>query len=118
MIPANELRIGNWVSIGEMCYAPLTKIDPGVSSGFEGIELTPEILINVGFKWNEEYNILAFEDTAICCYWDGVEYVFKYGLDSELSIAACEYFHELQNLIFCLIKIELTFSPIKTPKCQ
>jgi len=35
---------------------------------------------------------------AICCYWDGVQWCFKYGYDADLVFAACEYLHEVQLL--------------------
>lgn len=111
MIPANELRIGNWVSIGEMCYAPLTKIDPGVSSGFEGIELTPEILLKCGFVHEEKKGIicenyhfytkepLAYNSSHAGWWYKSIHWGMPHNL---------KYLHQLQNLYFALTGTELT----------
>lgn len=72
------------------------------------ITLSEEILIKTGFKKDGEFEALMYKDTPICTYWDGVEWVFKYGSDSDLSFAACEYVHQAQNLIFALTNTELS----------
>ena len=118
MIPANELRIGNWASNGEKNFvfdaSSLYDATSGLTSKFIfPIPLTPEVLEKCGFDWriwdgNEHHKVLSYKNTPIHTYWDGSEWCFKYGFDSDLTFAACQYVHQLQNLIFALTGEELT----------
>lgn len=103
MIQANELRIGNWVSIGEMSYRPLNKVIPELCSSYEPIELTPEILIDCGFEkgldhfWyspNIEIGVL-FHDSGLTVTTQSVS-------------RPVTHLHQLQNLYFALTGEELT----------
>jgi len=114
---ANELRLGNSI----MHEGKIITVDfdlfsaiqefPHVLNRLSGIDITPEILEKCGFENQryEEWEAFAYKDTAICASWDGVEWVFKYGYDSDLSIASCEFLHQLQNLIYALTGEELTY---------
>lgn len=131
----NELRIGNFVgykdstspyiyevrSISNDRLHPINLIEydtekkHGYSVDVEHIDdlnpipLSEDILVKAGFeKENGDFQAFIYKDTAICTFWDGVEWIFKFGSDSDLSFAACEYVHELQNLIYCLRKEEIT----------
>ena len=123
---ANEFRVGNWVEANSPMmqvkeitehtvglYMPGSEADPFLYDIEEirPIKLSPEILEKCGFENQryEEWEAFAYKDTAICASWDGVEWVFKYGYDSDLSIASCEFLHQLQNLIYALTGEELTY---------
>jgi hypothetical protein len=81
------------------------------------IELSPSILENAGFKKKgDDDHLWIYKDTAICCYFDGVEFCFKYGHDAELVFAACEFLHQAQNLIFSLTGSELPINLTSTDK--
>lgn len=132
MIQANELRIGNRILAPNGEEKQVVNIQPnsinqlsdgdGVTGAFlleryNGIILTSDILYKCGFRWQElempteTLNKCAYKETPICAYYDGVEWCFKYGHDSDLTIAACEYLHQLQNLIYALTGEELTITP-------
>ena len=128
MIQANELRIGNKVMfkgdagtytvLGVPAWGmdgngdgkePLILIDRChkqivPESKLRPIPISPEILEKAGFSNQklDDWEVFAYEDTPICAHWDGVEWCFKYGYDSDLTFAACEFVHQLQNLIFAL----------------
>jgi hypothetical protein len=129
MIKVNELRIGN------LFIDPLTKSYLRVSElteegkivstvidrskfplpagwSTEPIPLTPEILEKCGFENQkyDEWEAFAYKDTPICAHFDGVEWCFKYGFDSDLTFAACEYLHQLQNILFAITGEELSFT--------
>lgn len=116
-LSAQDLRIGNWVAtphaekentIVRCCVTALSI--PRIANGSikaDGIPLSPSILSKAGFVHDTDDELFIYKDTAICCYWDGVEFIFKYGLDSDLGIAACEFLHQLQNLIKALTGTEL-----------
>jgi hypothetical protein len=119
---ANELRIGNYID--DHCGHPLqiTSLSNYLicsnNWGFEPenakpIILTEDILLKAGFeKYQEDnHNGFIYGDTPIYCHWDGVEFVFQYAIDADLCFAACEFVHQLQNLMFCLIgkELEITF---------
>lgn len=97
MIPANELRIGNWVFNSHGQYVKITTLskykDIHDISSLCPVPLTPKILEKAGFKDlydNGRYSLLGFE------YYDG-----KLWFDtSEVRI---EFLHQLQNLYFALI---------------
>jgi len=140
MIPANELRIGNWVLCDELqvelhpreCQITslATKVAHWKSGPIDGlgvgschsgtpyenltpIPLTPEVMEKCWFDWiiwdgNEHHKVLSYKNTPIHTYWDGSDWCFKYGFDSDLTFAACQYVHQLQNLIHVLTGEELT----------
>ena len=115
MIQANELRIGNWVGDKKNNYHKVMHL--GIEFNPDTVMpilLTLEMLGEVGFL-NQAYGecvSFAYKDTPICAYWDGVEWCFKYGYDSDLTFAACEHLHQLQNLIFALTGQELNYQPL------
>jgi len=114
---ANEFRIGNWYSqfgnLHQVTWDTIKALGdaPETQLWCKPIPLSPEILEKCGFENQryEEWEAFAYKDTAICASWDGVEWVFKYGYDSDLSIASCEFLHQLQNLIYALTGEELTY---------
>ena len=69
------------------------------------IELNEDMLLS--FNFSKIDHLLIYKDTALCCYWDGVEWCFKYGLDSDLCFISCQYLNELQDIISLLFKEEL-----------
>jgi hypothetical protein len=134
---ANELRIGNLISLpifsgdpalftekicADFGYAPirvsltLLRDAEYYKDNWAGkpIPLTEEWLMKFGFaKRNKKHPTppkFRYKDTAICCYWDGVDWCFKYGTDADLSFACCQFVHQLQNLYFALAGEELILS--------
>lgn len=123
MIPSNELRIGNWIheadGNGQVTVIDAEWITTNCTNlslpieCFTPIPLTPEVLEKCGFDWiiwdgNEHHKVLSYKNTPIHTYWDGSDWCFKYGFDSDLTFAACQYVHQLQNLIHVLTGEELT----------
>jgi len=132
-IPANELRIGNlvdyndrydrrgivtWIQKASVEITYLERREDLVNGVIASpeyiipIPLTPEVLERCGFDWiiwdgNEHHKVLSYKNTPIHIYWDGSEWCFKYGFDSDLTFAACQYVHQLQNLIHVLTGEEL-----------
>lgn len=152
---ANELRIGNLVKINvkdDQSYVGAvsailsqTEIRCGSSGGIlipidavEGIELTPELLKQCGFKQEKQKNF----SIAYMCYTDEDEelahenefYQFgneiehfyingphgddKYQFFAESQVPYCngmnvtvKYLHHLQNLYFAIAGEELDFNP-------
>lgn len=118
MITANELRIGNYVNLGEHSHVEVCKLEEGTTS-FEPIELTPEILEAVGFekhldkgspfyflsgiRYNAKTNtitILRSCDKA----GESQQGLCGTSIGDEIKI---QYLHQLQNLIFALTGNEL-----------
>lgn len=132
MIPTNELRIGNWVFDEDNAYAKIEAVRSNRFVNWNGVDdestnislpsdnamyggninpvpLTPEILEKCGFvKING--NAWEYNGSALCCYWDGVEFCFKCGIDANLCFAATQYVHQLQNLIFFCTGTELNIT--------
>ena len=116
MVQDIELKKNNWfldkegnqVQVLALGYQVIKVLDRNavLYSDAQPIPLTPEVLERCGFANQsvempeETITALAYKDTPICAYWDGVEWCFKYGFDSDLTIASCEFLHQLQNLIF------------------
>lgn len=129
MIQANEARVNNYynrelrssrgltydhefkLTETEMGYLFSTDTSFALQDLF-GIPLSSEILSKCGFKNQKykEWEAFAYKDTPICSYYDGAEWCFKYGYDSDLTFAACEHLHQLQNLIFALTQTELSIN--------
>lgn len=121
-LKAEDLMVGNWLerTAGIMQVTGITEEGIWFADGDiedfkypRPIELTPKLLEQAGFKSFKVDNQEGFiyNNTPIYCYFDGVQFVFKYGIDSDLCFAACEYLHELQNLIKVLTgkELEITF---------
>lgn len=110
MIPANELRIGNWVKLigtdrvytitfplhndlAEQWHTALDYIQP--------IPLTPEILEKCGFElYDDENNRWSLPSVGQYHFDEGAFYFSTTSRD-------IKYLHELQNLIYALTKKEL-----------
>src|SRR5574343_389431 len=110
MIHANELRIGNWVKIGQF-YTTICFIN-GDEDYFEPIPLTPEIFEKAGFKYDEgmeSYDL--FTSSGLISI--ATDYSFFIG-DNHLECgfaggnkSLVKYLHQLQNLYFALTGEEL-----------
>lgn len=121
MIPANELRIGNWVYHTNTFCNPFMQVIPKDfvnelnNDGFyqfDPILLTPEILEKCGFvtDMNDTY-YYEFEENFRLGY---IEYLGEknYFLDGYVyTLKAIRYLHELQNLYFSLTGNEINFTP-------
>jgi len=124
MIQANELRIGNWLSIkkiyGGFAYyqidsSDIPRIERHPETAWLGIPLTPEILEKTGFKlilsgeilgcYNKEDQDIsfAFNDGGYWACWEDA------GRESSISTIGkrFRYVHQLQNLYFALTGTEL-----------
>ena len=130
----NDLRIGNWVKVndpifGVNTYKVATIRDNGIITlndnmsclvdNIEPIELTGDILINIGFKkgYNEiysktikvdfyEYNI-SYQNVKDNKY-SFVAYGYKNGeLKRKMILDNIQYLHELQNVFFSFTNQEL-----------
>lgn len=76
---------------------------------FKPVPLTPELLKRCGFQWEDNQNAYFFKEDGGEIYVRQnftKEYYLRY-YDSENFEIKIEYLHELQNLIYCLTKIEL-----------
>lgn len=125
MIPANELRIGNYVNHKSEGISRVTEIEShknqiGVTplsfnnyvfmcAEINPIPLTPEIMVkNFGFKQEGE----EFSMTGWCGYrhWliylDGCFYLTNSERDGFHYVKAYRYVHEIQNLFFALAGFE------------
>ena len=122
MIKANELRIGNYVHVGEMLTAPITSIIPELCNAYEPVVLTPEILLACGFDiepqkpktWykffkrehDENYSsvfIGQLDEDPSGMYYSGFS-----SPTSWVNINNIYHLHQLQNLYFALTGQELT----------
>jgi hypothetical protein len=139
---ARELRIGNYIASGEK-YSDTSMIGKVLSIGSEeqnfeqifceceesfewffkdsycGIELTPEWLERLGFKYNDGIRD-SYSNEALELYgspmesgW-AVEAIFDQHLDLRLHRKiVINHLHQLQNLYFALTGEELTLSEPK-----
>lgn len=109
MINNNELRIGNWASIGEYQDVQINRIDENPNA-YDPIPLTPEILEKSGF-------VKRFADSE-CNIWDLKDTEWQKHITLALVDAGWKYLsapganpfhnvHQLQNLYFCLCGQEL-----------
>lgn len=113
MIPANALRIGNYVEVEGRPIPILNgqEIDYGHAVQFP-IPLTPEILESCGFKKIESPQLFGwyssvFGNLKLCwCHGDDVTLDDKEG--DEIAAFPCKHLHQLQNLYFALTGKELT----------
>lgn len=130
----NELRIGNWVKVndpifGVNTYKVATIRDNGIITlndnmsclvdNIEPIELTGDILINIGFKkgYNEIYSKTIKDDFNECNVsyqnisdnkYSFVAYEYKNGkLKRKMILDNIQYLHELQNVFFSFTNQEL-----------
>ena len=119
---ANEFRIGNWVKTG-FGIRKVDELEDGfitvhldaicslsnskcIKNGFEPIPLTEEWLLKAGAKKHKkcfEINRLAISYIPLEKKWAVTNFDFGY------FYTTIQYVHELQNLVFALDKIELTF---------
>lgn len=102
---ANELRIGNWVSNGEIEFQITSKDiyhrDVRVYGSFiKGIPITPEWLQRFGFE-NRGNNLFVKGKIELRYYANRCEVVVR-GIN-----ITYQYVHQLQNLYFALTGEEL-----------
>jgi hypothetical protein len=108
MIKANELRIGNWVNIGDLS----TTINHimGDEDYFQPIPLTPEILEKCGFEKVETMGLMEVYQYA----GDGLEisiendfYYCNGGYTCDVRLTSL---HQLQKLYYAVTGEELTIT--------
>jgi len=112
---AKELRIGNWYERNDYSKHQITIDDLVYLSKGEDIKrirpipLTEEILLKCGFKKDGSSDYFTEE-------YEGVYFAFsksqsKFNISSDydglITISIPKYFHQLQNLYWCLCKEEL-----------
>ena len=114
-LSASELRIGNLISDinGNLCLVKTIREDLiiakyydvgyciGDKEQFNKVELTEELLLKFGFKYDKEFDIYFIDDFAI----RGNDFVLC-DIDIEVKF---EYVHRLQNAYFELKNKELCF---------
>ena len=120
-----ELRIGNWVKapLGEIMQVKilghqenpdyiLAECKEGFGqNGFEGIELTPEILEKCGWVKSDDYWVRTWgTNGAEFLEWDEYYQSFKLQLGKGRSIVI-KSLHQLQNVFWCLCGEELNYQP-------
>lgn len=120
---AKELRIGNWVIIGNKDILTVLSICFDRNKGhlingyeeslFKPIEITPEILEKAGFRRSSGGSVLlmdiAYTDTDLPCSLQtsgGNKMLICRGGTYSIG-AQCDYIHQLQNLYFALTQTEL-----------
>ena len=130
----NKLRIGNWVKVndpifGVNTYKVATIRDNGIITlndnmsclvdNIEPIELTGDILINIGFK--KGYNEIYSKTIKVDFYEYNISYQnvkdnkysfvasgYKNGeLKRQIRLDNIQYLHELQNVFFSFTNQEL-----------
>ena len=113
MIQAQDLRIGNWVSNGEVEFQLASKdiyhLDIYVNRVIANpIPISPEWLERFGFQkiigcgWQ-----LDIETNHYCLYSENGKYVDLFVYSDEVG-EQCKYIHQLQNLYFALTGEEIT----------
>ena len=109
---ANELRIGNWISI----FGRNATIEDGIAihalhTEMHPIPLTPEILEKCGFVKEEFVFALEYWHNAQDGHFiDKVRFVSKHGINVEIvgmNWVKVQYLHQLQTLYYALTGTEL-----------
>lgn len=103
MIPANELRIGNWVKISQ--HQTTVSHIMGDEDFFEPIPLTPQILEKCWFRLHKDL-VYIYKHHARIRITKQLELLLDGNLWVELK-----YLHQLQNLYFALTGEELNYTP-------
>lgn len=107
MINANELRIGNWVTVGPHSNFQVKVINE--KNKFEPIPLSPQILEEFGFthEWTDGFikGRLDREGQYFIRFnEEGYSFAWEFCRNESVEI---RYLHQLQNLYFALTKKEL-----------
>lgn len=115
MIQAQDLRIGNWVSNGQIEFQITSKdiyhLDVYVNRVIaKPIPITPEWLERMGMKRNYDYGDPVFDLNNIRVFtWPTgiitIEYYY-------LELRELEFIHQLQNLYFALTGEDLTINEV------
>jgi hypothetical protein len=114
MIQAQDLRIGNWASNGQIEFQITSKdiyhLDVYVNRVIaKPIPITPEWLERMGFGFEKIGNgwHLDVEINHYCLYSESGKYVDLFVFSDEVG-QQCQYIHQLQNLYFALTGEEIT----------
>lgn len=123
MIKANELRIGNFITIDngekppyiyEVTAHDMEEID-GCGEDCFPIPLTPEILEKCGLRLQAQRTSIYIRDRLkiwIGHINGGIAYLKNEDTDDSFYIGQVSYLHQLQNLYFALTGKELEYSAI------
>jgi hypothetical protein len=133
MIQPNELRINNWVYVGDL-LGQINADSFKSTKEFDPIPLMPKILIDAGFEYGKSDGISSFEEgesdpKGITHYWDkdikrtdhvdghsvtivkwGEQEYFTFQLERGLYRQQIMYVHQLQNLWHSLAGEELVIN--------
>lgn len=126
MIQANELRIGNWFTIGtsnpfqitgifpEYVWALINETDFPVKD-LSPIPLTPEWLLRMGFEENDSWTYFKIglsddSDFTLRSELEPNTYTLYNILGTDLAIYI-RTVHQLQNLYFAMTGSDLTINP-------
>lgn len=124
MIPANELRIGNWFKVGEHWLQVHDISDTQNGVGMDPIPLAAEILEKCGFKRDRDgfYQLPINGGFIIECFATGgvvgsnqstTKFAFNLivGIGRQASSMTQFYLHQLQNIHFAITGEELNYKP-------
>lgn len=109
-IPASELRIGNWVSMGPNSNFAIKIV--WEKNLFSPIPLSPELLIKAGFEeqsssWYSKHNV-----AIMLGYTEKHGDFFHFATTDKLVLSpAYKYVHQLQNIYYIIEGEELEISP-------
>jgi len=136
MIQPNKLRIGNYVDshkgytkvVGVLCDMIETETHSDILDNFDPIPITPKILDRLDGFFVDDMNYNENKENYCMCVYEGTYLhinskngVTKIGshehsadvgigtIDTTFYIQDTKHLHQLQNLIFALSGIELTF---------
>lgn len=126
MIKANELRFGNWVSVGKIQSTVIGLLEDCVQlqgnaiiNRFEQINpisLTPEILDKCGFVFRDgdsgnDWRIKNVKHVTLAAD-QSTEFKIVFVSVGGYEITQCKYLHQLQNLHYSLTDKELAISSL------
>lgn len=112
MIRSNELRQGNWirytghpVRVTEILKNNQVKTENhinGTLDVYDGIDLTPEILELLGFKW--DINLHEYKNDLWPMFYlsaaDDYSVIWITSGDSDQALISIKYVHQLQNIFY------------------
>ncbi len=124
---AQELRIGNFIQCGlgshemvvdVLCDSINTIGGTHLYDDISPIPLTPEILIDCGFKNVQGSYYMKVGELMLALdkvwWWTNAwEADEEFGFNALAAYREITYLHQLQNLYFCLTGQELNYSPPK-----
>jgi hypothetical protein len=112
MIPKNELRVGNYVSAGQLGFVTVSEVTSKTEELSSPITITHEILEKCGFEKTKYEHKIEAGTYGTIYYKNGVTSLhYAIGWESEEEeVSHIKYLHQLQNLYFALTGEELNIN--------